>query len=265
MQPFYYFFSATPVKCLQSDNYCCFCHYNIDFRVNVYNCSSANIDTLPSTVPNLTNWVILENNKINTIDVFRAYFSNVQFLHLGGNVLSSINDSFLLQLEQNRSITWINLTKNMLASIPSKIQNLHHLDKLWLSGNPFKCDCSMVWMIGWLNNFTTSTGKHIVQDYQDIRCHTGTAVGIPIYQLNEVILGCYPKGLTIWQKVLIGVGSGTGGLVILVLLIFSIKISRTVQFFMFYKLKIKSVLSIKRDQADENVEDKEYDGFLSYR
>ena len=81
----------------------------------------------------------------------------------------------------------------------------------------------MTWMIGWLNNFTTSAGEHVVQDYQDLRCHSGAAMEMPIYKLNEIIWGCYSKGLTIWQKVLIGTGSGTGGLIIIVLLILSIK------------------------------------------
>ena len=180
-------------------------------------------------------------------------------------MLPSINDSFLLCLQLKKSITWLNLARNKLTGIPSKIQGLHYLQKIWLSGNPFHCDCSMLWMIGWLNNFTTSTGRHIVVDYQDIRCHSGTAVGIPIYKLNEVLLGCYPKGLTVWQRVLIGIGSGTAGLIIIFLFLIIIKRSRTLQFFIFYKLKIKSIISLNKDLEDENVEYKEYDAFLSYR
>ena len=255
------------MTCPQSDDHPCFCYCDVDSTVNVYNCSSANMDVLPLSVPNFTNWIILENNKINNIPGYRTYFPKIQFLHLGENMISFINNLFLLHLQKSSSryITWLNLTKNKLRSIPSKIQELHHLNKLWLSGNPFQCDCSMVWMIGWLNNFTTPKGKNIVVDYQEVPCHSGTAVGTPIYKLNEVILGCYPKGLTIWQKVLIGVGAGTSGLVILILVIFSIKRSRTVQFFIYYRLKIKSILSIERDQDDENIEEKEYDGFLSNR
>ena len=156
------------------------------------------------------------------------------------------------------------MANNRLTKIPSNFQELPFLEKVWLSGNPFHCDCSMTWMIGWLNNFTTSAGEHIVQDYQDLRCHSGAATKMPIYKLNEIILGCYPKGLTIMQKVLIGAGSGTGGLIIIVLLILFIKRSRALQFFI-YRLNIKSMLGIINNQEDENVEDKEYDAFLSYR
>ena len=159
----------------------------------------------------------------------------------------------------------LDFARNRLTGIPSKIQELHYLEKIWLSGNPFHCDCSILWMIGWLNNFTTSIGKHIVVDYQDLRCHSGTAVGTPIYKLDKVLLGCYPKGLFILQRVIIGIGSATAGLIIIFLLLIIIKRSRTLQFFIFYKLKIKSILSLKKDQEDENVECKEYDAFLSYR
>ena len=180
-------------------------------------------------------------------------------------MLSSIDDSFLFNLQIKQSITWINLARNKLILIPSKIQQLNFLQKIWLSDNPFHCDCSMLWMISYLNNYTTSTGEHIVQDYQQLTCHSGTAIGTPIYKLNEVILGCYPKSLTIWQKVLIGTGSGTAGLIIILLFLITIKRSRTLQFFIFYRLKIKSILNINNDQKAESVEDKEYDAFLSYR
>ena len=180
-------------------------------------------------------------------------------------MLSSINDSFLVNLQIKKSITWLNLARNRLTGIPSKIQELHYLQKIWLSGNPFHCDCSIIWMIGWLNNFTTSTGKHIVVDYHDVRCHSETLIGTPIYKLNEVLLGCFPKVLTKWQKVLIGSGSGTAGLLIIFLFLIIVKRSRTLQFFIFYKLKIKSILSLNKDLEDENVECKEYDAFLSYR
>ena len=253
--------AASPVNCLQS----CFCYYNIHFSVNVYNCSSLNLYTLPQSAPNFTNWILLENNNINKIYDFRDYLSEAHFLHLGGNMLSSINDSFLLNLQIKKTITWLKLARNRLTGMPTKIQELTYLQKIWLSGNPFHCDCSIIWMIGWLNNFTTSVGNHIVVDYQDVICHSGTAVGIPIYKLDKVLLGCYPKGLTKWQKVLIGIGSGTAGSIIIFLFLIIIKRSRTLQFFIFYKLNIKSILSLNKDLEDENVEWKEYDAFLSYR
>ena len=180
-------------------------------------------------------------------------------------MLSSIKDSLFSNLQQYRSIIWLNLAGNKFTKLPLKIQNLNYLKKIWLSDNLFHCDCSMLWMIGWLNNFTTSTGKHVIVDYQDVRCYSGTTVGTPIYKLNEVILGCYPKVLTLWQKTSIGIGSGTGGLIILVLFLIIVRRSRSLQFFIFYRLKIKSILGIKTDKEDENIEDKEYDAFLSYR
>ena len=192
---------------------------------------------MPTSVPNFTNWVILRNKSLYNIDGFRRYLLKVKFLHLGENILNSINDSFLFHFQNNISLTWLNLTRNKLTRLPSKMQELNNLEKIWLSGNPFHCDCSMLWMIGWLNNFITPRGYHVVVDYQDVRCHSGAAVRIPIYKLNDVILGCYLKGLTIWQKVGIGAGSGSSGLIIIVLVVFIIKRSRTMQFFIFYKSK----------------------------
>ena len=253
------------MKCLHSHDHYCYCHYDIINGVNVYTCSSIKLNMMPMSVPNFTNWVILQNSSINSVDGFRSYLLEVQFLHLGDNALSYINYSFLFYLQSSKTLTWLNLTSNKLTGMPFKIQKVTYFERIWLSHNPFHCDCSMLWMIGWLNNFTNSRGKHVVVDYQDVRCNSGTAHGMPIYKLNAVLLGCYPKGLILWQKILIGTGSGTAGLIIVLLLILSIKRSRSLQFFIFYRLKIKSILSINNDLEDENIEDKEYDAFLSYR
>ena len=72
---------------------------------------------------------------------------------------------------------WLDLSDNKFQKIPEKLQILRNLDKLWISGNPIYCDYSMTWMIGWLANFTTSSGDHVVVDYYDVKCHDGMMVG----------------------------------------------------------------------------------------
>ena len=257
----FFLFTALPLKC---GNLQCYCYYYLDARANIYNCSSSQLKVVPSVVPNLTNWVVLKNNNIANLNEFQSYFSEIQFLNLKGNLIASVGKTFLSELQKDKSNTWINLANNKLKMISPDIQNLTHLQKVWLGGNPFHCDCSMTWMISWLNNFKTQSGEHIIQDYQKLICHSGKAKGLPIFTLNRVILGCYPKELTTWQKIIIGVGSGIGLILIAFLLAKFVQRSRTFQFFLFHKLKIHSVLNIHNDN-EEAIEDKKYDAYLSYR
>ena len=139
------------------------------------------------------------------------------------------------------------------------------MQKIWLAENPFHCQCSMTWMIGWLNNFTTTTGEHVIVDFQHVTCHSGLNIGEPVYKLDEVDMGCFPKELTLWQKVGIGVGSGVAGLVIIALSALAIKRSRDIKFFFYYYCKWMICVGVPRDDKDEKLDNLKYDGFLYYR
>ena len=67
---------------------------------------------------------------------------------------------------------WLDLSHNRLKNSPRDVQHLTNLEKIWLSGNVFHCDCEMTWMIRWLNNFTTPSRQYIIVDYQEMKCHS---------------------------------------------------------------------------------------------
>ena len=159
----------------------------------------------------------------------------------------------------------MNLANNKLAIIPSKIQELIFLQMVWIGGNPFDCHCSMTWMVGWLNNFTRKTGEHVIRDYKDVMCHSGLNIGDPIYKLDEVSMGCFPSKWSLFQKVGVGIGAAVAVVIITVLVIISIRNSRSLRFFIFHKLKIRSALYWNADKEDDNLENIKYDAYLTYR
>ena len=178
-----------------------------------------------------------------------AYFKTLKGMGLRNNNITRICKSFAETLEQG----YLEINKK------SK------LEMIWLSENPFHCDCSMTWMIGWLNNFTTPDKQHIIRDYQQIRCHTGLMKEKPIFVLNAVDMGCFPSKWTIWQKVGVGLGAGVAGLVILGLTALVIKRSRDIQFFFYYYFKWCTCFGVPRDDKKEKVQDLLHDAYLSYR
>ena len=224
------------------------------------NCSSLNLIHLPSLVPNFTDWLILENNNIRNLDSFHTDLGTTSFLNLKGNKISSITNSFLGNLSESKSLKWLDLSNNYLKHLPPEVQELTNLEKVWLRGNPFHCDCDMTWMIDWINNRTT-TGERLVADYAQIKCHSGEISRRPIYQLNKLDMGCYPHDWTLQQKLIVGLSTGTGIIIIGIVLTVSLY-SRRGQFLMYYCLKMDT---IPPDDKDEDLEDIEYDAFFCFR
>ena len=232
--------------------------------MNIYNCSANDILSLPEFIPKYTDWLLLENNDIKSVIAF-DYINDIHYLDLRNNGISTLNNKFLIGIKKSKTLESINLAENNIVSLPEKFRELTNLKKIWLGGNPFHCDCSTIWMIKWINNFTVSDGTHVIVDYLNVKCSSGKMIGIPIFVLTEVELGCFPSKWTVWQKVGVGIGAGLGGIIIMILMSCMIKKSREVRFFIFYKLKLHFVLHFHEKANEENIEHKEYDAYLSYR
>ena len=247
--------------CSESIDYGCYCHYNQSGKANVYNCTSTTLDSIPSTLLNDTDWLIMENTAVKYLHGSPKVLSKIKYLDLKSSNIHRLSDDFINQLNKSKSLKWLDLSNNNLVSISSNVQDWTNVEKIWLHGNPFKCDCSMTWMIGWLNNFTTPKGQRIIVDYKDIYCQSGMMKDSPIYVLNEVTMGCYPPKLTTMQKIGIALGAGTGLVIILVILLVS-RNPREVKFLIYYYFKLDTV---PKDDKNENVDNMEYDAFFCYR
>ena len=190
-----------------------------------------------------------------------SVLNTVKYLNLYNNKVVHVSDEFLRQVIESHTLKWLDLRQNDLKTISIKFKDLNNLEKIWLSGNPFHCDCEMTWMIEFLNNKTTSSGNQVVVDYREVKCYNGKMKGLPIYVLNQVIMGCYPAKMTLGQKLGISTGSVLG--LVLVLVVFLVaRNPREVKFFMYYYFKVDTVPKVDQN---ENVENMEYDAFFCYR
>ena len=254
--------SVEMVSCGNGNEQSCLCFYDIITRLNIQNCSSSKLQNLPLTVPDFTDWLILDNNHVRNLNRFHTNLQTIRFLNLTGNKISSIATSFLGNLSESKSLKWLDLSNNDLKRLPPEVQELTNVEKIWLGDNPFHCDCDMTWMIGWNNNFTTGIyRKHVVTDHAKLKCHTGNMRGKPIYKLKEVDLGCYPHDWTLQQKLIMGLSISIGTIIIVAMVIIGLY-SRRGRFLLYYYLKMDT---IPRDDKDEDLENIEYDAFFCYR
>ena len=215
------------------------------------NCSSLNLHNIPSSVPNFTEWLILENNHVRNLDTIHTDLGIISFLNLRRNKISSITTSFVGNLSESKSLKWFDLSDNKLKRLPPEVQELTSLEKVWLRGNPIHCDCDMTWMIGWINKFIPITRERIVVDHAQVKCHSGKMQGQPIFKLNEVDMGCYPHDWTLQQKLIVGLSVSIGCIIIVALVIIGLY-SRRGRFLLYYYLKMDT---IPRDDKNEDLED----------
>ncbi len=213
----------------------CFCHFDVKSKRNIFNCTNITVSRMPQ-IPQLTHTVFVSKSQLQEL---------------------SIDD--IIQINES-SAKSLDLTSNRIKKISSDIQHLDKLDSIWLAGNLFHCDCSMTWMITWLNTRRNSSTENLVRDFQDIICRNSKFDGLPIYLLSDVLLGCYPSKWSSGQKVGLAVASAVI-LLVFCLTIISFNNSREVKFLLFYYLKLDTVA---KDDKHENLEGKEYDAFLCF-
>ena len=255
------FFSVNPIQCDKSDFHECRCYFSEENKANIFNCSNADTKNLPSSVLKETDWLLMENSNVKQFFPSVNIYNTIKYLSLRNSRVTSISEDILVQVNSSPTLKWLDLSQNQLQVIPENIKTLRHIEKIWLGENPFHCDCKMTWMVEWLNNYTNPEGNRIVVDYKDLRCTTGLMLGIPIYDLNEVVMGCYPAKLSLGQKI----GIGTGSVLVMVLMVVIFLVARNpreVKFFMYYYLKVDTV---PKDDKNENVENMYYDAFFCYR
>ncbi|XP_072287110.1 uncharacterized protein [Pyxicephalus adspersus] len=98
----------------------------------------------------------LEANKIVKINCSFNKLVNLKKLHLNNNLITHIAHNAFSDLKQ---LQFLHLNKNSLASIPSYLfLHMPKLKSVFLSFNPWSCDCSMAWIATWMVDY-----KGIVQ------------------------------------------------------------------------------------------------------
>ncbi len=240
-------FAVTGVPCEKS----CLCYYNQHLKANLFDCSDTKLNHLPTNVQNGTNWMDLHGNSISSLCQTMKFDKGVTLLNLSSNNLQQICPEFIDSRLPNTELTQVDLSQNKLQYLPKKIMEANHLTKIWLTGNDFFCDCSMLWMIEWVANFTSPSGENVIQDHKKIMCANEEMAGLPIYQLNRVSMGCFPERMSSWEIALLAI---TGILVIAVAILIVI----------IFKKREEIKFRLLRDKG-ENLQGKEADVLISYR
>ena len=242
---------VTPVPCLNH----CHCYHRQDFSVNVYDCSQG--QGFPINIPNNTDWLFCSNSHISTLPDDIPFMKNITNLNISNNNIQTISEKSLTALVNFRKLKTLDISKNNFSIIPKQFQHLVKLEAVYMANNSINCNCDMLWLVSWINNFVLPGGNRIVRGYETVTCfHTNKQ----IYKLTAVEMGCFPKELTSWQMAILGVG---GGIIIFVVIavIAVAKRWNEVKWFLFFHFNIRD----KRDDDVNTLKGMKWDAMISFR
>ena len=90
-------------------------------------------------------------------------------LDISSSNIVSIDKNMITEIRKN--IKYLDISNNKLQYLPKEIQDTHNLTKLWISNNPYVCNCDMLWMRDWLIDAEN------VPDKWHVKCHSGKLIG----------------------------------------------------------------------------------------
>ena len=275
MQVSEYEYSRMCVPTLKNCSEGCYCYFSWQSNeVIVADCSHDNEHThneLPERLPEDTANLILNNNYLQVLCGRRSYLTKLKILDISWNRLGEIcTDIFRdliqlrelnlannaikvipLQIEELTNLTKLYITNNLVEVLPKSIESLEHLELIEISGNAFRCDCDTIWMTQWLLKSIS-----IVQNPHSVLCFSGQGRGKRFVDLKQDDLGC-TSDKSEYQYALIGFA-----IVFVVTIVIIVVIHR-------YRGYIKIWLYTRFgfhpwDKVEENLEEKDYDAFVSY-
>ena len=124
---------------------------------------------LPETVLKDTDWLLLSGNNLWSLNKVPDYLKNITLLNISSSNIKDIDEKVMEVILHNMES--LDIQKNKLKTLPKSIVEGNNTNKLWLSDNPYECNCDMIWMKDWL------VGAKNVVDKEKIMCSVGKGKG----------------------------------------------------------------------------------------
>ncbi len=213
---------------------------------------------MPETVENETTWITLSDNNIKAIKSTYKYVQNITHLNLHKTRLKTISKKFLDDIVKSRRLKSFNLANNFLQVLPREVLQMEFVREFYISGNPYQCNCSTIWMKDWLHNLTKSSSNQSVVDYKEAKCsdHSILMPSKPLYELDAELMGCIPIPFPFKQVI----PASAAVLLMVVITALTILNWELVKYALFMKLGVSF-----NDDDPENLLKMDYDCFLLNR
>ena len=147
-----------PQPCLHN----CTCYSSPWQRANIFDCQNKGFNILPVTVLQDTDHLLLSGNNLGSLNEAPDYLNNITLLDLSSNNIKEIGETVMEVIDEN--VKSLDIRGNNLKTLPKSITKANKTNKLWISDNPYECNCDMIWMKDWL------TDNENVIDKKNVTC-----------------------------------------------------------------------------------------------
>ena len=137
--------------------------------MNIFDCRNKGLTSLPETVLEDTDWLLLSGNSLKSLTEAPDYLNNITVLNLSSSNIQYIEEKVIKVI--SKSVMRVDIRGNKLKTLPRAITSLNASTKLWISDNPYECNCDTLWMKDWLIDTKN------VQDKYNVVCSTGKMKG----------------------------------------------------------------------------------------
>ena len=165
----------------------CRCYTDVHTKALVADCSKLGIVEIPENLPNYTDWLIVPENNISSLNqeiLQTSFFPYITKLDISSNNLDNISNLFEVYTCSISRLSFLDISNNNLTTLPRNIMNISSLSNLWLGRNSFKCICDNFWMKDWLNK------SGIVENYTNITCTKVDGKEIRMIDMDPQEVGC---------------------------------------------------------------------------
>ena len=117
----------------------CICYSSPYERANIFSCQNRSLDTFPETVLEDTDRLLLSENNFGSLNKSPDYLKDISLLDLSSNNITEINNTVMEVIMKN--VNSLDIRKNKLTTLPKSISKLNKTKRLWISDNPYECNC----------------------------------------------------------------------------------------------------------------------------
>ena len=130
--------------------------------------------SLQETTLTYTDYLTAKGNNFRKKDETRAYMAQIKFFYLQYSNITEISDVVIRSMLN--SLKYLRIFHNKINVLPKGITQAGNITELWISSNPYECNCDMMWMGDWLVKATN------IMDKENVTCTTSKMKAIALHQ-----------------------------------------------------------------------------------
>ena len=116
-----------------------------------------------------TDCFLLSGNNLGSLNKAPDYLENISLLNLSSSNITEIDAKTMAIMI--KYIRHLDIRRNNLRDLPQTIKMINGINELYISENPYQCNCDTLWMKDWLTNAS------YVTDRDNVTCSNGKLKG----------------------------------------------------------------------------------------